>query len=147
MLMRQRLAKLYKLHREKLHYLFFGGATTLVNWCVYALLVRLGGRSVETGNTIAWAVAVVFAFVTNKLWVFESRSWRPKLVLREAAAFLGARAVSGLVELAGVPLLVRLGLGYPLLGIEGFAAKAVVSVAVIILNYIFSKLFVFRGKK
>jgi uncharacterized membrane protein YfhO/putative flippase GtrA len=133
--------------RELVSYLFFGAATTFVNWCVYGLAVRFAGFSVTSGNVIAWIVAVVFAFVTNKIWVFESRSWQPLLVLREGGAFLGARIVSGLVEIVGVPFLYRAGLNYPFLGIEGFAAKITVSVIVIVLNYIFSKLFIFRRKE
>jgi putative flippase GtrA len=130
-----------------LSYLFVGGATTLVNWCVYALLVRLGSFSITVGNGGAWIAGVIFAFITNKVYVFQSRSWKPSLVLREGSAFLGARIVSGLIEIAGVPFLFGLGLNHPLLGIEGFAAKVTVSVIVVILNYIFSKVFIFRKEK
>ena len=133
--------------REMVNYLFFGAATTFVNWSVYGLAVRFAGFSVTVGNVIAWVVAVVFAFMTNKIWVFESRSWQPLLVLREGSTFLGARIFSGFVEIAGVPLLYRIGLNYPLLGIEGFTAKVVVSVIVIVMNYIFSKLIIFRREK
>ena len=136
-----------KVPREMVNYLFFGAATTFVNWCVYGLVVRFAGFSITAGNVIAWIAAVVFAFITNKIWVFESRSWQPLLVLREGSAFLGARILSGLVEIAGVPLLYRIGLDYPLLGIEGFAAKVFVSVIVIVLNYCFSKLIIFRREK
>jgi len=132
---------------EMANYLFFGAATTFVNWCVYGLAVRFAGFSITVGNVIAWVVAVVFAFITNKIWVFESRSWQPLLVLREGSAFLGARILSGFVEIVGVPLLYRIGLDYPFFGIEGFAAKVVVSVIVIVLNYIFSKLIIFRREK
>jgi uncharacterized membrane protein YfhO/putative flippase GtrA len=136
-----------KIPGEMVKYLFFGAATTFFNWCVYGLVVRFAGFSVTVGNVIAWFVAVVFAFTTNKIWVFGSRSWQPLLVLREGSAFLGARIFSGLVEIAGVPFLYRVGLNYPLLGIEGFAAKVSVSVIVIVLNYIFSKLIIFRRVK
>jgi putative flippase GtrA len=144
--MLQQITALYKKHREVLHYLFFGGATTAVNLLAYGLAVELAGLSVTVGNALAWAVAVAFAYVTNKIWVFESRSWQPMQVLREAASFLSARVITGVFELAGVPLLMRLGLGYPLFGIEGFAAKLAISVVVIVLNYVFSKALVFRGK-
>jgi uncharacterized membrane protein YfhO/putative flippase GtrA len=136
-----------KIPREMVFYLFFGAATTFINWCVYGLAVRFAGFSITAGNVIAWVAAVVFAFITNKIWVFQSRSWQPPVLLREGSAFLGARIFSGLVEIAGVPILYRIGLNYPLLGIEGFAAKVVVSVIVIVLNYFFSKLIIFRRVK
>jgi putative flippase GtrA len=140
----KKLISILKTQRELVSYLIFGGATTFVNWCVYGLVVKLAGFSITAGNTIAWVAAVVFAFITNKIFVFQSRSWQPLSVLREASAFLAARIVSGLIEIAGVPFLFYLGLNYPLLGIEGFAAKVIVSVIVVILNYFFSKLFIFR---
>ena len=138
------IVAVYKRYREMIHYLFFGGATTLVNWCVYGLLMHFTGFPITGSNSIAWLAAVVFAFIVNKLWVFKSKSWYPPLVLREGSLFLGARIVSGLLEIAGVPILYHLGFNYPLFNIEGFAAKMTVSVIVIILNYIFSKLIIFR---
>ena len=137
---------LLKTHREVVSYLFFGGATTLVNLAAYALLVSLVGLSITAGNVIAWVIAVTFAFITNKIWVFQSRSWKPLLVLREGGAFLGARIITGLLEIIGVPFLFYIGLDYPLFGIEGFAAKVIVTVIVIVLNYLFSKFFIFRRK-
>lgn len=144
--MREKIVLFYKNHREILLYLFFGGSTTFVNWFVYALAVECAGFSINTGNVIAWIAAVIFAFITNKIFVFQSREWRLRTIFREAGSFLGARIISGLVELAGVPLLFALGLDYPLFGIRGFAAKLLVSVVIIVLNYIFSKLFVFKNR-
>ena len=144
--MRQKLIALYKTRREVVHYLIFGAATTFVNWCVYGMLLRFFAISLTAANVISWIAAVTFAYFTNKIWVFESRSWQPKLVLREAAAFFGARALSGVVEIAGMPLLLLLGLDQAIFGIEGFAAKVLIGVIVIILNYVLSKLIVFRGK-
>lgn len=139
--------------RELVTYFFTGVATTLVNWGCYALFVRLLPEkpelfgvafNVTVSNVIAWVVAVIFAFVTNKIWVFRSYSWKPKFVLREAALFVSARLLTGVLEMAGVPLLVALGMDQPLLGVEGMWAKVAVSVIVMVLNYIFSKLIVFR---
>ena len=138
---------LFKTHRKPVNYLIFGAATTLINWCTYGLLMRFAGLSITWANIIAWVLSVTFAFFTNKILVFESHSWQLLLVLREAGAFLGARIVSGLAEIIGVPLLYRGGLDYPLLGIEGFAAKLAVSLVVITLNYFFSKMFIFRRGK
>ena len=127
--------------------MFFGGATTFVNWGVYGLLMQFSGFTIAVSNGIAWITAVVFAFIVNKIWVFNSRSWHPLLVVREGGLFLGARILSGLLEIIGVPLLYHLGFNYPLFNIEGFAAKIIVSIIVIVLNYIFSKMIIFRKNK
>jgi putative flippase GtrA len=143
----KKLISFYKAHQEPINYLFFGALTTLVNWCSYSLLVRFAGFTITVSNVIAWVVAVIFAFLTNKMWVFKSRSWQPLVVLREGGSFLGARIITALVEIAGVPAIFHLGINYPLFGIEGFLAKVIISVIVIILNYILSKVFIFRQKK
>ena len=142
----QKLKELFIKYRELISYLFFGGLTTVVSWVTYALFVGPLGLPVVPGNILSWVCAVCFAFVTNKLWVFDSKSWAWPLWGREALAFFGGRIFSGLVEMGGLPLLMWMGLDQPLLGIEGFAAKVVVSIVVIILNYIISKLLVFRKK-
>ena len=142
----KKIKELYLAHQEIINYLIFGVATTVINWLAYALTVGVLGMAVTPGNIISWLVAVIFAFVTNKLWVFNSKSWAWPLWLKEAGAFFGSRIFTGLVEFAGVPLLIKLGLDMPLFGIEGFAAKIVVTVVVIILNYILSKFLAFRKK-
>ena len=134
-----------KRQREIISYLFFGGLTTLVNFVVYIFFVHFIGSGITVSNVIAWVAGVLFAFVTNKLWVFQSKSWMAKQVLREAGTFLGARIATGVLDMAGVPLLFYIGLRYPLFGIEGFMAKSIITVLVIILNYVFSKAFVFRS--
>jgi len=133
--------------QETTKYILFGGATTLVNWCVYALTVEVAGLSIIFGNTVSWAVAVLFAFITNKIWVFTSRSWKRSILLLEVVSFFGARIVTSIIEIGGVPLLISLGLDQPLFGIKGFTAKAAVGIIVIVLNYILSKYFVFRQQK
>ena len=142
----KKLKALYEAHREIISYLFFGGATTVVSWATYALFVGALGMAVTPGNILSWVCAVTFAFVTNKLWVFQSRSWAWPLWLKEAGAFYAGRIFSGVVELAGLPLLMRLGLDQTLFGVEGFAAKVAISVVVIILNYFLSKFIAFRKK-
>ena len=142
----EKLKALYLRYREPVNYLFFGGLTTLVSWGVYALAVGWLDMPVTPGNLLSWVCAVTFAFVTNKLWVFDSKSWAWPGWFREALAFVAGRLFSGAVEMGGLPLLMWLGLDQPLFGIEGFAAKLVVSVVVIILNYFLSKFLVFRKK-
>ena len=138
------MKKLYEKYKELIHYVFFGGATTAVNWLVYALLVEVLHADITLSNAIAWLAAVIFAFITNKLFVFESKSFAPAVVWKEALSFLGSRLLSGLLEIAGPTALMAIGLDMPLFGIDGFAAKLVVSIGVIVLNYVLSKLLVFR---
>ena len=142
----KKLRELYEAHREIISYLFFGGATTVVSWGAYALGVGLMGMGVTPGNIFSWVCAVTFAFITNKLWVFQSKSWAWPQWLKEAGAFYAGRLFSGLVELGGLPLLMKLGLDQTLFGVEGLAAKVAISVVVIILNYFLSKFIAFRKK-
>lgn len=140
------LKKILKRNREVLLYLLFGGLTTGVNWVIYVVSVSVLHMPLTGANTVAWIGAVVFAFFTNKKWVFESRSFQGKTLLREGLSFLTARCFSGVLEIFVPGLLFHLGWDSPLFGIEGFSAKAAVSITVIILNYILSKLLVFRKK-
>lgn len=125
-------------------YGIFGVLTTLINWIVYSLLLKGLGLPLMVGNVLSWVAAVLFAYVTNKLWVFESKSWKPELVWKEIVLFFGARIVTGIFEFVMVPLLVALGVNQAIFGVEGLMAKVIVTIAVIILNYVFSKLLVFR---
>lgn len=120
-------------------YLFFGVTTTAVNWLIYTPLQGILGMT--AANALAWLGAVLYAFVTNKLFVFESRggAW-----VQEGLKFFGARIFSGLLEIFLPTALFGLGLNMPLLTVEGGVAKALVSVLIIVLNYVTSKLFVFR---
>lgn len=116
--------------------------------------------SVFAANLMSWVCSVAFAYVTNKLWVFCSPSWRAEVVFKEAASFVSSRAVTGALEIIGVPLLAKLGLDTlfytaiqdlgltaPVLYTQGIYSKLAFAVVVIVCNYIFSKLFVFRKKK
>lgn len=146
--MKEKILSLIKKYREIISYVFFGAATTFVNFAVYTLSVSvIGIDSLTAANLISWLFAVTFAFFTNKLFVFTSTSFAPHTVLREGITFIASRVLSGAVEVFLPEPLVWLGLDAALLGVEGSIAKLVVSIAVIILNYVFSKLLVFRKKK
>ena len=142
----KKIKELFMKFREQISYLFFGVLTTGVNWVVYALFMLLPGINVEIANAIAGIVAILFAYVTNRIFVFESKSKNKKDILLEFLRFLGGRAVTFVIEVVGVPGLYYLGLNQGIFGIEGAYAKVIVSVVVIVLNYIFSKLFVFTKK-
>ncbi len=141
------IKKLFQKYHEIIMYLIFGVSTTLVNWIVYSILVSIADANATFSNGIAWLAAVVFAYITNKLYVFESKSWKASVLIREIASFFGARIASGVFEIFLPALLMKIGLDQAFFGIEGSAAKIVVSVLVIVLNYIFSKLFIFRKNK
>gem|GEM_PF-30926 len=127
---------------EKINYLIFGGLTTFVNYAVFFLVDALlrSEYSYLVANGIAWVAAVAFAFVTNKIIVFRSKTNSAGALLREAGAFVAARVVSLLIEYAWMLLAVEV------LSIHKYAAKLIAAVVVIILNYFFSKLFIFRHK-
>lgn len=141
------MISLIKKYKEIITYLVFGVMTTAVNFIVYSLCVGALSIEMTASNAIAWVVAVAFAFVTNKLFVFGSRTRSVSGVAYEAFTFVGARLLSGVLEVFCPTMLVFIGLDAQLFGVDGFVAKVVVSVVVIILNYVFSKLIVFRKKK
>lgn len=136
-----------KKHKEIILYIIFGVGTTLVNWVIYTLLVTICNSGVTVGNAIAWVAAIIFAFITNKLFVFESKSWAFANTLKEGLSFLASRIFSGIVEIVGPILLIQVGLNQSVFGIKGAVAKAITSIVVIILNYLLSKLLVFRKKE
>lgn len=131
---------LWEKYRSILIYIIFGVLTTAVNYLVYIPCLNLLGLSASVSNVIAWCVAVLFAFLTNKPFVFESKDWSAKTVVPEFTKFVGTRVASGLLET--VILLVTV----DMLGWNGIIWKLVTNVIVVILNYIGSKLLVFRKK-
>lgn len=141
------------LSREVFMYLVFGVLTTVVSWASYALFIKiLGGISnsdvrISVANVLSWIAAVLFAFITNKLWVFDSKSWKPSVAIKELGMFVVARLATGCIEWFGVPLLVKIGVDQELFGTEGMVAKIIASVLVVIINYFFSKLLIFKKKE
>lgn len=121
-------------------YLFFGVLTTVVNYAVYLPCYNLLGLSATISNIIAWVVAVAFAYLTNKPWVFKSHDWSMKVVLPELSKFVACRVGSGVLETGMIFVFVDL------MGINGNVFKLITSVLVVILNYIGSKLLVFKNK-
>lgn len=153
--------------REIVTYIIFGVLTTAVNLVTFyitkKIFVKIGwegifnallgsagfekalsllgkGTDYLDATVIAWTVAVIFAFITNKLIVFESKSWKPEIAGKEFAGFIGARLFSLLVELLCMFTMVTL------IGINEFIAKIIVQIIVVILNYVFSKLLIFKKK-
>ena len=135
------IKKLILKYKDILLYLIFGGLTTLVSYGVYLPLYNAAGFSATLSNLISWVAAVAFAFLTNKPFVFGSHDWSAKTLIPELVSFVSCRIGSGLME-TGI-LLVTV----DLLHWTGNIWKLITSVLVVIVNYVASKLLVFRRKK
>ena len=125
-------------YSDILVYLFLGVLTTAVNYLVYLTCHSYLNFSAGVSNVIAWCVAVIFAFVTNKPFVFKSCDWSANVLFPELGKFLGCRVGSGILET------VFLSVTVDFLNWNGLWMKLIASVIVIILNYVGSKLLVFR---
>jgi len=134
------IRKLVLQHYDVLSYLFFGGLTTAVNFMVYWPCYNLLSLSAGISNVIAWVVAVAFAFLTNKPFVFKSRDWSAKVVLPELGKFVSCRIGSGTLET------VIIFVSVDCLSWNGNWMKLFTGVLVVVLNYFGSKLFVFKEK-
>lgn len=141
------IKELFIKYKEIIMYLIMGVLTTAVNWVVYAVLAGPFNASVTGSNIIAWVAGVLFAYITNKIFVFESYNFSPAFLIKELFLFVSARFITGIIEIAGVPALVYIGLDSTIFGIKGMVAKVAVSVIVVILNYVFSKLLIFKNDK
>lgn len=136
--MRNAIKTILAKYRAVLIYLIFGVLTTAVNYAVYLPCYNLFQLSASVSNAIAWAFAVLFAYLTNKPFVFESRDWSWRQVLPEFTKFVGTRLASGAAE-----TLILL-IAVDVLGWNGNLWKLLTSVLVVIINYVGSKLLVFR---
>lgn len=136
----QTLKSLLNKYWDVITYLFFGVLTTAVNYLVYLPVYNLLGLSAAVSNAIAWVVAVAFAFLTNKPFVFKSHDWSAQTVVPELTKFVSCRVASGVMETLILLLTVDM------LHWNGNVWKLLTSVLVVILNYFGSKLLVFKKK-
>ena len=134
----EKLKALMVRYRDVIVYLVFGVLTTAVNYIVYLPCYNVLGLSGSVSNAIAWVGAVAFAYLTNKPFVFQSHDWSAKTVIPELTKFVGCRVGSGVLETAIIFLTVDW------LGWNGNVMKLLTSVLVVVLNYIGSKLLVFK---
>lgn len=135
------LEPFYKKHKEGLLYLFFGGVTTLVSWLTFWVFETPLGLDALIANAISWVISVAVAYITNRIWVFTAHARGVGGILLEIAVFYASRVATFLLE-EGVILLFVTHLALPALPV-----KIAASVLVVILNYVLSKVFVFRKKK
>lgn len=144
-----KIIQIWKKHREVLSYLIFGGLTTMVNVGLFMILTGMTALSTGAANAIALAASILFAYVTNKIWVFESKLTGLAAV-REFMMFIACRIATGLLDqavvVAGVDWLgAAIGLAESTLWAG--AVKVFANVLVIIANYVFSKLLIFKKAK
>ena len=123
---------------EMIAYLFAGVATTVVNYVAYFLATRVAGLGVMGGTWVAWVIAVAFGYVVNKAFVFHTHCANALALLRESVGFFAMRLVSLGMETLLMYLTVTV------LGLNDLVMKLIVNIVVIILNYVFSKLVIFR---
>ncbi len=138
--MMEKLKALFIKYREPILYIFFGGYTTVVNYVSYLFLEHVLSVHYMAATVIAWFLSVVFAYLTNRKWVFSSQANTPGLIAKEAASFFASRIFSGVMDAALMYLCVDL------LHFNSDISKLSINVLVILLNYLLSKLLVFRKK-
>ena len=126
--------------REIIAYVFFGALTTLVNYIVYLFMAIFFEKSVIP-TVIAWVVAVIFAYITNRLWVFKSDAKSKKAVFLEITSFFLARAFSGVIDIAVMWAFVDK------IGFNDTIFKLISNVFVIVFNYVAGKWFVFQKEE
>lgn len=129
-----------KKHREVINYLFFGVATTVVNYVVYFLATKTFSLDFKLSNLLAWFFSVLFAFITNKLWVFQSKTASRRLFFKELGLFYWYRVLSLFIDM-GLMMLLISGLHWP-----DFWAKTLTQVVIVAANYLFSKWFIFKKR-
>ncbi len=138
----KKILDLLKKYKEIIKYLFFGVLTTIVNFLSYFIFANLLNIDQIISNIIAWFFAVIFAFITNKLFVFEHTSNQLKNWFIEFAKFFGCRIFSGALDTGLFAIFVTW------LHFNDFIVKFFIQILVVLLNYVFSKLFIFKnGKK
>ena len=127
-------------YKEQILYLFFGGCTTVVNIVVFALCSDILHMELLVSNFMAWVLAVFFAYINNKIWVFESKTETLNELVKEIGSFVFARVVTLLIDM------LIMYVGVEILFINKMIIKVLANIVVIVANYVFSKLFIFKKK-
>lgn len=134
------IKKVFNKYRELILYVFFGGCTTLVNWLSYYLFAHIINLNTATSTSLAWFCGVLFAYITNRKWVFNSKAKTKKEIIKEIISFFACRLLTGLVDVFIMWLFVDK------FGFNDMIIKLVSNIVVIILNYVASKLIIFSNK-
>ena len=137
----EKIKGLYLKYKEIINYLFFGGCTTVVNFISYYIPARVFGVDEIISNIIAWCISVLFAYITNKLFVFSSKTNNFVGILKEMFSFIFARLFTGALCDVGLFALM-----IDVLGINDIISKITTQILVVVLHYVFSKLIIFKKK-
>lgn len=129
-----------KKYKEIILYLIFGVLTTIVNILTYIIFAKVFNFDYLISNLIAWILSVLFAYITNKIYVFESKNNEKKMIIFEIISFFSFRVLSGIIDMTFMYIFVSL------LAFNDSLMKIITNIIVVILNYIFSKLFIFNKK-
>ena len=135
----EKIKELYNKYKEVINYLIFGVLATIVNFVSYYISARIFNIDEVVSSGISWFLSVLFAYITNRIFVFESRKSGVKEIIKEMVSFFLARVLSGILcDVGTFALMVKV------LHINDFFAKVVTQVMVVVVNYVFSKVFIFR---
>ena len=138
------------LNKETFLYLIFGIIVTLLNISLFYLFINIWKMSTGLGNILDTIICVLFQYFTNRIWVFESKN-NGKEAIKEFIQFILARGLTAIIDqifvVVGVDFFVAKYVNYSQQGIFSVGIKVLSNIIVIVLNYIFSKLFVFNKKK
>ena len=135
------IGQLFEKYKSFIFYVIFGIMTTLVNIAVYVVCFKIMGLSNVLSNAIAWLLAVLFAFITNKIWVFASNSFKTSVILYELISFFGCRIATGVLDIGVMYAFVDL------LHANAVIMKIISNIIVIMLNYVASKMVIFKKEK
>lgn len=132
--------KMYLKYKEVILYLIFGGLTTLINIISYTVCAHIFYMDTVESTSAAWIISVIFAYVTNKIFVFESKTNTLAMLVKECISFFGCRLATGVMDI------VIMYLAVDIMHFNDIIMKIFSNVLVIVLNYVFSKLFIFARK-
>ena len=133
------IKNLWLRYKELFFYAAFGVGATVINIVSYRVLANTFGKKYFLiANIIAWILAFIFAFITNKLFVFESKSWEAQIAMKEFVGFLSARLATGILDTVLMWVFVSI------ISLDDTLSKIIINILVIIINYIASKFFIFK---
>lgn len=136
--MKEYLKNLFNKHKEIILYCIFGALTTIVNIITYYTFSHVFDINYMISNTIAWIISVLFAYVTNKIYVFKSYNIKLRYLIKEFSTFVSCRLLSGILDIGIMYIFVDV------LNLNDFVIKIVANIIVIIINYILSKVMIFK---